>query len=223
MLKILQGRLQHYVSREIPDVQVGFRKGRGPRAQIANTCWITEKAREFQKNIYFCFIDSPKPLTMWMTTNCGKFFKRWECQTTCPASLEICMQVKKQQLELGMEQQTGSKLETPGDGDGQGGLACCSSWSRKESNTTELNWTEALSGASLVAQRLKHLPEMRETQVPSWVGKIPWRRKWQPTPVLLPGESHGRRSLVGYSPWGRKESDMTEWLHFTSLLQSVTW
>ena len=71
---------------------------------------ITEKAREFKKNIYFCFIDSPKPLTMWITTNCGKFFKRWECQTTCPASLEICMQVKKQQLELGMEQQTGSKL-----------------------------------------------------------------------------------------------------------------
>ena len=60
MLKILQGRLQHYVSREIPDVQVGFRKGRGPRAQIANTCWITEKAREFQKNIYFCFTDYAK-------------------------------------------------------------------------------------------------------------------------------------------------------------------
>ena len=69
-------------------------------------------------------------------------------------------------------------------------------------------------GASLVAQRLKHLPA---TGFNPWVGKIPWRRKWQPTPVFLPGESHGRRSLVGYCPWGCKESDMTERLHFTSL------
>ena len=61
---------------------------------------------------------------------------------------------------------------------------------------------------------VKRLPAMRETQVPSWVGKIPWRRKWQPTPVLLPGKFHGQRSLVGYSPLGRKESDMTERLHF---------
>ena len=66
----------------------------------------------------------------------------------------------------------------------------------------------------LVAQRLKHLPGMQETQFDPWVGKIPWRRKWQPTPVLLPGESHGGRILVGYSPWGRKELDTTERLHF---------
>ena len=66
---------------------------------------------------------------------------------------------------------------------------------------------------SLVVQRLKHLPAMWET----WVGKIPWKRKWQPTPVFLHGKSHGQRSLVGYNPWGSKESDMTEWLHFTSL------
>ena len=103
MLKILQARLQQYVNRELPDVQAGFRKGRGTRDQIANIRWVTEKAREFQKNIYFCFIDYAKALTVWMTTNCGKFFKRWECQTTCPASLEICMQVRKQQLELDME------------------------------------------------------------------------------------------------------------------------
>ena len=60
MLKILQGRLQQYVNREFPDVQAGFRKGRGTRDQIANICWIIEKAREYQKNIYFCFIDYPK-------------------------------------------------------------------------------------------------------------------------------------------------------------------
>ena len=65
---------------------------------------------------------------------------------------------------------------------------------------------------SLVAQKLKHLPAIRETGFHPWVGKIPWRKKWQPTPVLLPGKSHGWRSLVGYSPWGRKESDKTEWL-----------
>ena len=80
-----------------------------------------------------------------------------------------------------------------------------------------------------VAQRLKHLPGMLETWVQFLGREDPWRRKWQPTPVLLPGESHGRRSLVGYSPWGRKESDMTERLHtlvskeiYSPALQSQT-
>ena len=73
MLKILQARLQHYVKRELPDVQAGFRKGRGTRDQITNIHWIMEKAREFQKNIYFCLSTMPKPLTVWMTINCGKF------------------------------------------------------------------------------------------------------------------------------------------------------
>ena len=68
-----------------------------------------EKAKEFQKNIYFCFIDYGKDF-VWITINCGKFWKRWEYQTTLPVSWESCMQVKKQQLELDMEQQTGSKL-----------------------------------------------------------------------------------------------------------------
>ena len=73
MLKILQARLQQYMNSELPNVQVGFRKGRGTRDQIANTCWIIEKGREFQKNIYFCFIDYAKPLTVWIIINCGKF------------------------------------------------------------------------------------------------------------------------------------------------------
>ena len=76
---------------------------------------------------------------------------------------------------------------------------------------------------SLVAQRLKCLPGMQETRVRSWVGKIPWRRKWQPTTVLLPGESHGGRSRVGYSPWGRKELDTTERLHSLSLSHWFMW
>ena len=69
MLKILQARLQQYVNRELPDVQAGFRKGRGTNDQIANICWIIEKAGEFQKNIYFCFSDHTKDLTVWITTN----------------------------------------------------------------------------------------------------------------------------------------------------------
>ena len=82
MLKILQARLQQHVNHELPDVQPGFRKGRGTRDQIANIHQIIEKAREFQKNIYFCLLTMPKPLTVWITTNCGKFWKRWEYQTT---------------------------------------------------------------------------------------------------------------------------------------------
>ena len=81
MLKILQVRLQQYVNREPPDVQAGFRKGKGTRDQIANIHWIMEKAREFQKNIYSCFIDYHK-VFVWITRNCGQFFKRWEYQST---------------------------------------------------------------------------------------------------------------------------------------------
>ena len=109
MLKILQARLQQYVNCELPDVQAGFRKGRGTRDQIANICWIIEKAREFQKNIYFCFIDYAKAFDCVDHNKLWKILKRWEYQTTWSASWEICMQVRKQQLELDMEQQTGSK------------------------------------------------------------------------------------------------------------------
>ena len=83
MLKILQARLQQYVNHELPNVQAEFRKGRGTRAQIANICWIIEKAREFQKKKSMsALLTTPKPVTVWTTTNCGKFLKRWEYQTT---------------------------------------------------------------------------------------------------------------------------------------------
>ena len=82
MLKILQARLQQYVNCELPDVQAGFRKGRGTRDQIANIHWIIEKAREFQKTSTLALLTVPKLLTLWITTNCGKFLKRWEYQTT---------------------------------------------------------------------------------------------------------------------------------------------
>ena len=109
MLKILQARPQQSVNHELPDVQAGFRKGRGTRDQIANIHGIIEKAREFQKNIYICFIDYAKAFDCVDHHKLWKFLKTWEYQTTWPASWEICMQVKKQQLELDMEQKTGSK------------------------------------------------------------------------------------------------------------------
>ena len=84
MLKILQTRLQHYMNRELPDVQAGFRIGRGTRDQIANIHWIIEKVREFQINIFFT--DYVKDLTVWITAYCGKFLKRWEYQMNLPAS-----------------------------------------------------------------------------------------------------------------------------------------
>ena len=108
MLKILQARLQQYVNREIPDVQAGFRKGRGTRDQIANIRWIMEKATEFQKNIYFCFIDYANAFDCVDHNNLENSERDGN---TRPPNLprEICMQVRKQQLELDMEQQTGSK------------------------------------------------------------------------------------------------------------------
>ena len=108
MLKILQARLQQYVNRELPDIQGGFRKGRGTRDQIANICWIIEKARGFQKNIYF-FIVYAKVFDYVGHNTLWKILQEMGIQDHWPASWEISMQVRKQQLELDMEQQTGSK------------------------------------------------------------------------------------------------------------------
>ena len=85
ILKIMHARLQHYSNQELPCVQAGFRKGRGTREQIANIRWIIEKAREFQRNIYLCFIDYAKTF-VWIMMNCGKLLERWEYQTTLPVS-----------------------------------------------------------------------------------------------------------------------------------------
>ena len=109
MLNILQSKFQQYVNWELPDVQAGFRKGRGTRDQIFNIHWIIKKAGEYQKNIYFCFIDYTKAFDYADHNKLWKILKRLEYQTIWLASWEICMQVKKQQLKLDMEQQTGSK------------------------------------------------------------------------------------------------------------------
>ena len=110
MLKILQARLQQYENRELPDVQAGFRQGRGTIDQISNTCWIIEKAKEFQENIYFCFIDYAKAFDCVDPNKLWKTLKEMGIPDHLICLLRIiCMQVRKQQLELDMEQQTGSK------------------------------------------------------------------------------------------------------------------
>ena len=98
MLKILQARIQQYVNSKLPDVQAGFRKGRGTRDQIANICWIMEKAREFQKTSISALLTMPKPLTVWITINSGKFWKRWEYQTTWPASWQTWSTTEESRL-----------------------------------------------------------------------------------------------------------------------------
>ena len=111
MFKTLQARLQQYMNWEILDVQAGFRKGRGTRDQIAHIHWIIKKNQEnSRKTSTSTSLIMLKLLTVWITTNCGKFLQKWKYQTILPISWKACMQVKKQQLEPDMEQQTGSKL-----------------------------------------------------------------------------------------------------------------
>ena len=104
MPKTVQARFQQYMNQEIPDVQASFRKSRGTRDQIANIHWSIGKARQFQETIYLCFIGYAKALDCLVQKKSGKFLKRWENLATLPAFWETCMQVKKQQLELDMEQ-----------------------------------------------------------------------------------------------------------------------
>ena len=111
MLKILQAMLQQYVNQELPNIQAGFRRGRGTRDQIANIHWIIEKAREFQKKTFTsASLTTRKPLTVWITTNCGKFFKRWEYQTTYLTCLLRNLYVDQEETETDTERLTGSKL-----------------------------------------------------------------------------------------------------------------
>ena len=96
MLKILQARLPQYVNQELPDVQAGFRKGRGTRDKLSTSVGSLKKQESSRKTSISVFLTMPKPLTVWITINCGKFWKRWEYQTTWSASWETCMQVRKQ-------------------------------------------------------------------------------------------------------------------------------
>ena len=96
MLKILQARLQQYMIRELPDVQAGFRKGKEPEIKLPTSVGSSKKQESYKKTTTSALLTMPKPLALWITTNCGKFLKRWEYQTTLSASWEIHMQVKKQ-------------------------------------------------------------------------------------------------------------------------------
>ena len=109
MLKILQARLQQYVNRELPDVQAGFRKAEEPEIKLPTSNGSSKKQESSRKTSISALLTMPKPLTVWITIHCGKFWKRWQYQTTWPASWETCMQARKHQLELDMEQQTASK------------------------------------------------------------------------------------------------------------------
>ena len=110
MLKILQAKLQQYMNRELPDVQVGFRKGRGTRDQIANVHWIIEKGRELQKNTYFCFIDYAKAFDCVDHNKLWKILKEIGIPDHLTCLLRNLYAGQKQQLEPDMEQWTGSKL-----------------------------------------------------------------------------------------------------------------
>ena len=109
MLKILQARLQQYVNCELPNVQTGFRKAEEPEIKLLTSIGSLKKQESSKKTSTSALLTRPRLLTVWITTNCGKFLKRWDYPITLPASWEICMQVREQQLELDMEQKTGFK------------------------------------------------------------------------------------------------------------------
>ena len=168
MLKILQARLQQYVNHVLPDVQVGFRKGRGTRDQIANICWIMEKQKSSRKNIYFCFIDYAKAF------DCVGHNKLWKIlkEMGIPDHLTCLLR----NLYAGQEATV-----------------------RTGHGTT--NWFQIGKGVRQGCILSPCLFNLYAKYI---------RRRWQPTPVLLPGKSHAQRRLIGCSPWGREESDMTE-------------
>ena len=107
ILKVLQARLQQYVNHKLPDV---LEKAKEPEIKLPTSTGSSKKQKSSRKTFISALLTMPKPWTVWITINCGKFFKRWEYQTTWPASWETYMRVRKQQLELDMEQQTGSIL-----------------------------------------------------------------------------------------------------------------
>ena len=109
MHKILQVRLQQYMNHDLPDVQLDLEKAEEQEIKLPTSAGSSKKQESSRKTSTSVLSTMQKPLTVWITTNCGKFYKRWEYQTIWPASWEICMQVRKQQLDLDMEQPTGSK------------------------------------------------------------------------------------------------------------------
>ena len=194
---------------ELVDVQARFRKAEEWGIKLPTSVWSSKKQESSRKTS--ASLTTLKPLTVWVTANCGKLSKKWEYQTTWPASWEICMQLKNQQLEQDLEQQTGSswersmlRLYT---------VPCLTYMLEKamapHSSTFawKIPWMEGPGRLqSMGSPRVGH----------DWATSLSfftfmlWRRKWQPTPVFLPGESQGWGSLVGCCLWGHIESDTTE-------------
>ena len=162
MLKILQARLQQYVNHELPDVQAGFRKGRGTRDQIANISWII-KQKTSRKTSFSALLTMPKPLTVRIIINCGKFWKRWEYQTTWPASWEICMNNRFITATVRTGRETTDWFQIGKGVHQRGILSPCLFNLHAE--------------YSLVVQRLKHLPAMQETWVRSLSQEVPLEKE----------------------------------------------
>ena len=195
------------MNHELPHVQAGFRKGRGTTDQIANICWIIKKAREFQKKHLLLLYLLCQSLWLWITTNCGEFFKRWEYQITLSASWEICMQVRRQQLEHGHGMTNWFQIRK---GVCQGCvLSPCLFNLYAECIMRNAGLDEALAGIKIAGRNINNLRHEWATSLSLFTFRH-WRRTWQPTPVFLPGESQGRGSLVGCCLWCCTESDMTE-------------
>jgi len=166
----------------------------------------SKKQKSYQKISTSALLSMPKPWTVWITTKCWKFLKRWEYQIALPVFLDICMQVKKQQLEQDMEQQTSSKLGKE---------------YFKDVYCHPANLVSMQNTSCEMPGWMKHKLKSRLLGEISITSDMQWRRWWQRTLALLPGKSHGRRSLVGCSPWSHKESDMTERLHFHFSLSCI--
>ena len=215
---ILQARLQHYVYRELSDIQAGFRKGRRTRDQISSICWITEKVREYQEKTSTSSSSTTwKPLTVCITRKCGKFLKKQQYQNILPVSSEICMQDKQQQLELHMQQCIFFKIRK------EYFKGFPDSWTGKESSCNEgdrgsipefglfsgegIGYPLQYSWVSLVAQLVKESTYNAgdPDSIPG-LGRSPGEGKSYPL------QYSGLENPMGFSPWGCKELDTSEWL-----------
>ena len=214
MLKILQARFQKCVTSELPDVQLGLKKTEEPEIKLPTSVGSSKKQESSTKISTSALMTMPKPLTVWITTNCGKFLNRWDYQTTWPASREICVQVNKQQLEPDMEQLTGSKL-----GKEYVKAVYC--------HPAYLTYMQSTSWENALSTWCEELPHLKrpwwwerlkvggEGDDRGWDGWLASPTQW--TWVWVNFGSWWQGSLVGCSTWISKELEMTEWLNWTEL------
>ena len=196
MLKILQARLQQHVNHELPDVQAGFRKGTGTRDQIANIRWIIETAREFHKNIYFCFIAYAKAFDCVNHNKLWKILKEMGIPDHLTCLLRNLYAVQEATVRSGHGTTDWFQI---GKGVRQGCILLPCLFNFYAEYIMKNAGLEEAQARIKIAGRNINISGMQI-----------WRRKWQPTPVFLPGESQGWGSLVGCRLWGHTESDTIE-------------